>query len=332
MKIAVYDADQACRDAFETLRPDHEVVYIEESISDGNIAAHADAEVVSLFVASRLTKEYMDQFPHLRLVVARSTGVDHIDVAHAKERSIAVVNVPKYGARTVAEYAFALILALSRRVIDSHHRVHDEDEFYTKGLEGFDIGGKTLGVVGTGAIGRNVVRIAQGFGMQVIMNDKFPDHSLENESTRYASLDDLLAGADIVTLHTPYLPENHHLINAQSIARMRRGAYLINTARGELVDTQALVDALRSGALGGAGLDVLEGERSLKDEYELLAHETTPEDLRAVIRDRVLIEMPNVLVTPHVAFFSREAYHEILSISVNGIRQFAARAPINLVQ
>ena len=189
----------------------------------------------------------------------------------------------------------------------------------------------TIGIVGVGNVGSKVAKFAKTVGMKVLLNDKFPDQSLENENARYAPLDELLQGSDIVTLHVPYLPENHHLLNKDSIARMRHGAYVINTARGELIDTEALLEALKSGALGGAGIDVLEGERSLKDEFELLIHDAPIEDLRAVVRDRVLIEMPNVIVTPHVAFFSREAYHEILAISVTDIRQFAAGTPVNVV-
>ena len=331
MKILICDADQECRDAFSTLAAEHELTFVEGPISDAGIAAHSDAEILSVFVSSRVSAAQIDALPHLKLIVARSTGVDHIDVTHAKERNITIVNVPKYGARTVAEYAFALMLTLTRKLHVSLHRVRNDNDFSIAGLEGFDLAGKTLGVVGTGAIGRTVSLIAQAFGMRVLMSDKYPDHSLENASAQYVPLAELLKSSDIVTLHVPYLPENHHLINADTLTQMRRGAIIINTARGELIDTKALLESLKSGYLGGAGLDVLEGERLLKDEFELVEHNAPTDELAAVVRDRVLIELPNVVVTPHVAFFSREAYREILTVSIADIRQFAAGSPVNLV-
>lgn len=331
MKILVFDADASVRHIFSAALPGHELIYIDGRVASDALTAHSDAAVVSLFVASTFQKEHFDALPNLKCIAARSTGVDHIDTAEAKARNILIVNVPSYGARTVAEFTFALILSLSRRLLEAANQVRQEGRFDTAPLEGFDIGGKTLGVIGTGAIGTGVVRIASGFGMRVLMYDKFPAPRIETEQAKYVPFDQLLAESDIVTLHVPLVPENTHLLDAEAFAKMKRGAYVVNTARGELIDTEALLEALKNGTVAGAGLDVLEGEKALKDEMELIANGSF-DALKSVIRDHVLIDMPRVIVTPHIAFFSREAYTEILSTTVKNISDFAAGTPGNIVK
>lgn len=331
MKIAVFDTDERVREVFSSVLQGHNIAYMEGPVTKEGISAHADAEVVSVFVSSGCPREIIDGFPNLKLIIARSTGVDHIDCAYAKEKGIAVANVPRYGARTVAEFAFALILTLSRHIFDATRQVREEGSFRIATFEGFDLFGKTIGVVGTGAIGRNVATIAQGFGMRVLMMDKFPDQKLENEHAKYVPLEQLLAESDVVTLHVPYLPENHHLMNAEAFAKLKKGALMINTARGELIDTEALLEALKNGTVSGAGLDVLEGERGLKDEMSLVRGSESINDLKSLLRNHILMEMPNVIITPHIAFYSKEAYHEILSVSANNIKNFAEGKPSNLV-
>ena len=167
MKILVFDADAAVREIFGTKLIGHEIVYFDTHVSSEALAAHRDAEVVSMFVASSFTKENIDALPKLKCIATRSTGVDHIDVAYAREKGIQVCNVPRYGAHTVAEFTFALLLSLSRRIPEAVHQVREDGDFRTEALEGFDLFGKTIGIVGTVAIGRNVASIAQGFGMEV---------------------------------------------------------------------------------------------------------------------------------------------------------------------
>ncbi|MBM3261461.1 hydroxyacid dehydrogenase [Candidatus Kaiserbacteria bacterium] len=330
-KILVTDVDAPLRAHFDAGLQGHEIVYTDERISLELLQAHVDTEVLSVFVSSAVTKECIDALPHLRLIVARSTGVDHIDVSYAKSKGISVVNVAKYGAHTVAEFTFALLLNLSRRLYDAAVQVKEDGNFNIASLNGFDLFGKTLGVIGTGAIGRNVVRIAQGFGMTVRMFDTFPDLSIETESAKYASIDELVAASDIITLHVPYTPENHHLVSAETIAKMKQGVYIINTARGELIDTEALLAALESGHVGGAGLDVLEGERSLKDEMDIVRGSQSIHELKAIIRDHVLVRLPRVIITPHIAFFSDEAYGEILQTSIDNINAFLSGTPKNVI-
>ena len=310
-----------------------ESVFIAEKLSSKTASLAADAEVVSVFVDSEVGTDVIGLLPKVKFICTRSTGYDHIDTAFAKTKGIAVANVPSYGARTVAEFAFGLILNLSRKIFNARHQLMESDDFEIERLEGFDLYGKTLGVVGTGRIGKNVIKIAKGFGMNVLASDAKPDAAFAQEQNfKYVSLDELLAASDIVTLHAPYLKGTHHLINSANISKMKKGAYLINTARGELVDTDSLFKALESGHIAGAGLDVLESERQLKEEAELLTR--TPEkikDIKTLLQNHVLINLPNVIITPHIAFFSREAHEEILKTTAENIKAFIAGAPTNLV-
>ena len=225
-----------------------------------------------------------------------------------------------------------MILALSRKVIQSHDRARSGN-FSLTGLQGFDLRGKTLGVVGTGHIGVHVIRIARGFMMNVIAFDTRPDKRLADalDFIYVESLDSLLAASDIVTLHAPMAPATFHMINAQSIQRMKKGALLINTARGGLVETEALLAALQSGHLGGAGIDVFEGETLIKEERQLLSNEYNVDELRTIIKDLVLLRHENVVVTPHVAFNSTEALERILLTTIQNIEAFESGRPINVV-
>jgi len=302
------------------------------SFDVSDLPSPEQCEVLSVFINSRLDREALLPLSSLRHIATRSTGYDHIDIDYCRSRNIVVSNVPVYGDNTVAEHTFALILALSRKVVQAHNRAHTGD-FSLSGLQGFDLRGRTLGVVGTGHIGTHVIRIARGFMMRVIAHDTRPDKRLADalDFDYVDALDDLLAQSHIVTLHSPLLPETRHMINAQNIARMRKGALLINTARGGLIDTDALLSALTSGQIGGAGLDVFEGETLIKEEKQLLSNEYNLEELRTLTKNLVLFRHENVIITPHVAFNSVEAFERILLTTIQNIRAFEAGKPINVV-
>src|SRR3989338_10342224 len=246
MKILVFEADAAVKEIFGKLVQDHDVVYVDATVSMDALSLHTDAEIVSLFVASSFSKEHIDALPSLKCIAARSTGVDHIDVTYARTKGIEVCNVPRYGAHTVAEFTFALLLSLSRRLPEAIHQVREEGDFRTEALEGFDLFGKTIGIIGTGAKGRKVASIAQGFGVGVRLFDHHPATGLEGEHARYVSMEELLASSDIVTLHVPASAENKHMLGKAELEKVKRGAYIINTARGELIDPEALLEALKS--------------------------------------------------------------------------------------
>lgn len=295
-------------------------------------AIAGDAEIVSIFVRSKLGVDVLDTLPKLKMIAARSTGFDHINVPAAESREIPVCNVPVYGENTVAEHTFALILALSRNLHKAYVRTV-AGNFSLEGLQGFDLKGKTLGVVGVGHIGEYVMRIAKGFGMHLLAYDPAVDMTkADHFGFTYTSLEDLLARSDIVTLHAPANAGTRHLIGTHNIGLFKRGALLINTARGELVDTEALISALDNGTLSGAGLDVLEGEEVFSEEKQLLLNPNASEaNLKQALRNRSLLQRPDMVITPHIAFDSIEAVERILDTTVANIKAYRAGKPQNQV-
>lgn len=288
-------------------------------------------EILLPFIHPAIGASQLEMMPRLRLIATRSTGYDHIDLEAARARNVQVANVPGYGETAVAEHTFALMLAVSRKIVEAATRTRRGD-YLLDGLQGFDLYGKTLGVVGVGAIGLHVIRIARGFGMKVVATDVIQHRLLaEVLDFRYVELDELLSGSDIVSLHAPALASTQHMINHETLARMKPGTLLINTARGSLVETEALSQALERGHLAGAGLDALEGEELLNHEEELL-HETEREEaLRVLLANRRLQRLPQVVITPHIAFNTHEALHRILDTTVENVRAFLRGAPEHLV-
>lgn len=337
MKAVFFEVSEEDEKILRGLMPGVEASFHKERLWEGNASLAQDAEAISVFINSEVRIDVIDVLPNLKLITTRSMGYDHIDVAYAKSKNIAVASVPCYGANTVAEFTFALILALSRKVIPAYHHLREDDSFSLKDLMGVDLYGKTIGVVGTGKIGRNTINIAKGFGMSVLAFDRTPDADLaSNMGVEYSALPDLLSRADIVTIHVPYSAETHHLINKENVKRMKRGVLLINTARGEIVETEALVWGLAEGIIAGAGLDVLEGERYMKEEAGFLInnHEEameTKEGFRTILESHALIHDKRVIATPHMAFFSKEAISEILKTTAENIMSFANGTPQNIV-
>ncbi len=341
MKIQFFELEDWEKDHIEKLALSGEVSFIDGSLNEAKIPFDTSAEIISIFVNSVINEGVLSRLPNLKMIATRSTGYDHIDIEACKAKGVVVATVPSYGEDTVAEYTFALMLNLSRKVGESSERIKETGSFSLSGLRGFDLKGKTLGVVGTGKIGKNVIEIATGFNMNIIAYDKFPDEAYATKMNyKYLTLDEVLAQADIVTLHVPYLPENHHLINADALSKMKKGAYLINTARGALVETDALLKSLKEGTLApgkaglaGAGLDVLEEEGVIKDELNFLTGSHPGEhDIKVVLENHMLIDMPNVIITPHNAFNTWEALQRILNTTVTNVSNFVAGQPVNLVK
>lgn len=281
----------------------------------------SEAEIISVFVNSRITAAELDRFPKLKLIATRSTGFDHIDMEEVARRNIVVASVPTYGVATVAEFAFALLLILSRRVFEARQRVIETKSFSQTNLTGFDLQGKTIGIVGSGKIGQHVSKIANGFGMRVIAFDTQQDPALaQSYNFTYVGMDELLGGSDIITLHVPHNEYTHHLLNKENMPRIKKGAYLINTARGAVVETEALIEALKRDILAGVGTDVLEREMEMQSGNEL-----SEENL-------FLINHPRVIVTPHIAFDTTEALQRILDTTTDNILSFKNGESKNLVQ
>ncbi len=332
MYLAVFETEEREAPAFERLKTGHDLRLVKEPLQAGNADEYSNAEIVSTFIYSKLDRSVLERLPALKMIATRSTGFDHIDTAYCAERGILLCNVPTYGENTVAEHVFALLLALSHRLIEAVERVR-MGPFSPEGLRGFDLEGKMLGVIGTGNIGRHVIRIANGFGMKVIAYDIAPDHAFaEAHDFSYIELDELLSSADVITLHVPSSPQTRLLLSASAFARMKDGVVIINTARGDIIETRAFIQALTSGKVAAAGLDVLPDEPLIREEAELICSiYCDRHDLRNLVADHILMRMRNVIITPHSAFNTYEAVARIVETTVENIQAFARGKPQNIV-
>lgn len=331
MKITLFEIPDDEQDFFSEELSSHDLIFSKEPLSAKTVIGN-DSEIISVFVSSEVNADVLKQFPNLRAVVTRSTGFDHIDTSYCHDMGITVCHVPHYGENTVAEHTFALLLALSRNIHSSYIRAL-KDDFEAGDLVGFELAGKTLGVVGTGSIGAQVIRIAHGFSMKVLAHSRTKEHDLINDySVEYTdTLAELMRRSDIVSLHVPLTESTYHMINEDVIDHMRDGAVIINTSRGELIDTDALYKALRSGKLGGAGLDVIEGEEHIQEDIELLYEHKNPDIIRQIYRDREIFKMENVVFTPHSGFNSKEAKRRLLKESAANIKAFIEGNPKNTI-
>ncbi len=328
-KITFYEIKPWEKKYLQKNLKEHTLKFYEQPLGSSNI--EKDSEIISTFIYSKLNPDFLKKFPKLKLVTTRSTGYDHINTVLCKKKGIAVCNVPYYGENTVAEHTFGLILTLSRNIHKSYVRTQRND-FSIEGLTGSDLKDKTIGIIGGGHIGLHVARMARAFGMHVRVFDINRDNFLaEVINFRYTQLDELLKISDIITLHVPYNKHTHHLINKDNIGTIKKGAILINTSRGGVVDTDALHNALRTKKLGGAGLDVIEGEEYIKEEHQLLKSERNPQKWRAIVRDHKIFDMDNVVFTPHNAFNSKEALMRILDVTIENIQAFLQKKDKNQV-
>ncbi len=311
----------------------NEALCLSEPLQRQHYPLLKDAEILAVFIYTQVTREVLDAAPNLKLICTMSTGYDHVDLKACAERNIVVCNVPTYGERTVAQHTFALLLGLTRKLVPSVEEVRRGSFVPTPALRGHDIDGKTLGVIGTGKIGRNVISIANGFHMRVVAYDPHPDYGVSQQmGFTYMSLEDLYARSDIVTIHVPLLPTTTHLINDAAINQMKRGTIIINTSRGGIVETEALYRGLVSGQISGAGLDVLEQETQVKEEKQLLSQQFRADiDYRTVVLNHLIILHPNVIVTPHNAFNSIEALTRIVNTTIDNIKAYRENHAQNVV-
>lgn len=334
-QILFFDSDSILEDLIASQPiPNSEIIFFPESlnvISKAEIRPYLSAEVISCFTHSEmLDNKKLDLFPQLKLIATRSTGFNHIDLNYCRKRKIAVVNVPAYGASTVAEFAFGLLIALSRKMIRAKNDMAQnmiDNRYYM----GFDLSGKTIGIIGTGSIGRHMIQIAKGFDMKIIAYDPYPNPKLKDFYVK--NLEDIYAQSDIISLHIPSTKKNRHLIDKKAFQKMKKGVILINTARGDLIDTQALYEALKNGIVGGAGLDVLENEDFLlHDDIALTPHAQNTDFLLDSAMNLKLLQFKNVIVTPHIAFNSIDAINRINKTTIENIKAFLSRKPINTVE
>lgn len=318
MKVAWFDTEEWEQEYLEGKTEGLEIEFFNESLDEENVSKVKNFDAVTIFVDSDVDSEVLDELD-ADVIACRSTGYDHVDLDKAREKDITVFNVPEYGSTTVAEHTFGLILSLSRKIYSAIRKV-DEGSFDHRGLKGFDLEGKTLGVVGTGSVGQNVIRIANGFNMDVIASDPYPDQEVSEElGFMYVSTEDLLRKSDIVTIHCPLTEDTRHMISNKEFDLMDK-TVIVNTSRGELIDTEALIEALEDDSVSQAGLDVLEEECYIEDDIEYLSDLVEKCDPEIILEDHILMNRDDVLITPHNAFNSREALHRIEDTTLENLR------------
>lgn len=333
LKIAFLEVEPWETDYLKSQLKGFDLMFFEDKLTSQNLKKISNINILSPFIYSTIDKNTINSLKSLKYITTRSTGFDHVDLKTCRHQNILVSNVPTYGENTVAEHTFALILALSRKICFSWERTR-LGNFSLDNLRGFDLKGKVLGVVGVGNIGRHVIRIAKGLEMNILAFDVRKDQKFAKKiGFRYVPLDYLFKNCDIITLHVPYNKATHHLVNLKTLKLFKKGCYLINTSRGGVCDTSALLRGLRQKIFAGLGLDVLEEECFIKEERELLtsAFKKTC-DLKTVLENHILINQPNVIITPHNAFNSKEALTRILDTTIENIKSFAEGRPINLVK
>jgi D-lactate dehydrogenase len=318
MRIAVFSTKPYDREALDAAneRHGHSLLYLEPRLTPLTAALAREFEAVCPFVNDQVSAEVVDALADggVRLLTLRSAGFNHIDLRAADARGITVTRVPAYSPYAVAEHAAGLILTLNRRLHRAYARVR-EGNFSLNGLLGFDLHGKTVGVVGTGNIGKIFCRIMIGFGCRVVAYDPYPSEQVRDLGAEYVELDELLKTSDVIALHLPLTPETRHLIDAAAVDRMKNGVMLINTSRGGLVDTRAVIEGLKRGRIGGLGLDVYEEEEGLF--FEDLSGTVIQDDVFAR-----LLTFPNVLITGHQGFFTREALANIAETTLANATAF----------
>lgn len=325
MKIAVFDTHKYDRQALDTANRDHrhELVFFEPRLVRDTASLASGFDAVCSFVNDKLDAETLELLHRggVRLVALRSAGYSHVDLAAAARLGLKVVRVPAYSPHAVAEHAVALVLTLNRKIHRAHARVR-EGNFSLDGLVGFDLVGKTVGIIGTGQIGAVAARIFRGFDCRVLAFDVRPDENLARDhGVRYAPLDEIYRESDILSLHVPLTPSTRHLIDAAAIAKMKRGVMIINTGRGALIDSKALIDALKTRHVGAAGLDVYEEEEGIF--FQDLSNEVLTDDVLAR-----LLTFPNVLITAHQAFLTSEALAAIADTTLANATAFERGEPL----
>lgn len=325
MKVAFFSTKSYDRESFEAANANyhHDFTFLDVPLNAKTAVLAADFPAVCMFVndvADAATLEVLAS-RGTRLLALRSAGYNTVDLQRASELGIKIVRVPAYSPYAVAEHAVALILALNRKIYKAYNRVRD-DNFSLEGLLGFDLCGRTVGIVGTGKIGMVFAQIMHGFGCHLLGYDAFPNEQFAAiGDSRYVQLPELLSHSDIISLHCPLLPETHHLINAETIAQVKPGVMLINTSRGGLIDTVAVIEGIKSGQIGYLGIDVYELEKGLF--FQDLSNTIIQDDVFQLLQS-----YPNVVITAHQAFFTEDALTSIATTTLANITEFEQGQPL----
>lgn len=317
-KVAFFDTKPYDRTWFDALGKNYEITYFEEKLNHHTAKFTDGFDAVCAFVNDRVNALAIERLYNngVQLIAMRCAGYSNVDVKAAFQK-LHIVRVPAYSPHAVAEHTIGLLLTLNRRLHKAYNRTR-EFNFSIVGLTGTDLYGKTVGVIGTGKIGRTFIDICRGFGMRVLAYDKFP---AKDSGLDYVELDTLLRESDVISLHCPLTPDTRHILNRDAFSKMKRGVFILNTSRGALIDSEALLDALNSRTVGGAGLDVYEEEANLfyEDRSDTIIHDDTL---------ALLVSRPNVILTAHQAFLTEEALHNIAEETIKNLDAFFSGAPL----
>ncbi len=324
MRVAFFGTKNYDRDFFDRFNTDHghDITYFEARLNHQTVNLVDGHQAVCAFVNDQIDEPAIRELhaKGVKLIAMRCAGYNNVDLHKAAECGIRVARVPAYSPEGVAEFAVALILTLNRKTHKAYNRVR-EHNFSLERLMGFDLHGKAVGVIGTGKIGQAFCRVMQGFGNRIVAHDPYPNEVLRDNGVVYTSLDNLFAQSDIISLHCPLIPETHYLIDQQAIRAMKPGVMLINTSRGKLLDTSAVIEGLRNRKIGYLGIDVYENEESI-------FYEDLSENILADEEITTLMTFPNVLITSHQSFFTREAVAEITQTTLQNITDFETGKPL----
>lgn len=317
MKISFFNLDNIQKKIVMKNFKNLNLSFFDNSINKTDISEFDDSEIICICPKSNVDKKILDKCKRLKCVITRSTGIDHIDGEYCKKKNIDIKNTTKYGGITVAEYQFGLILNLTRKINKAQERLKNKS-FSKNDLQGIDLYGKTIGVIGCGNIGKNVIRIANGFGMDVLVYTRTIDNELPNKMNfTYVSLDEIYSNSDIISVNVPITDETYHLINEDAFNKMKKNAILINTSRGKIINSDALISAIENNKIGGAALDVIEGEKFLKGDFLDISNNQKEDVVENLEK---LLGFENVIITPHNAYNTKEAVDRILEETIENIK------------
>lgn len=318
MKLSFFNLSDNKKEIAKEKFNNFDLKFFDDSINKTNISEFSDSEIICICPKSNANKMILEKCKNLKYVVTRSTGFDHIDSEYCKDNDIKIKNTIKYGGRTVAEYQFALILSLTRKIRQAQERVKNKS-FLKDNLQGFDLYGKTIGVIGCGNIGKNVIRIANGFGMNVLVYTRTINKELENKlNFKYVGLEEIYLNSDVISINIPITEETYHLIDKESFNKMKNNVLLINTSRGKIINTDDLISAIENKKIAGAALDVIEGEKFLKGDF--LDIDSNEKQLIVKNLER-LLNFENVIIPPHNAYNTKEAVDRIFEETIQNIKE-----------
>ncbi len=332
MNIVFFEAEDIEAKILLDLYGDIDYDVVKHPLNAGNADKYKDVEIISCFLYSDLSKDVLKKLNKLKFIATRSRTFDHIDLEYCNQNGIVIANVPAYGGDTVAEHVFSLLLCLSRHIPQAAQRTREGD-FSAQGLQGFDLNGKTMGIIGTGAIGMRTAAVAKAFGMNVLGYDISPRHLIaEASGLTYTSLEKLLSESDVISLHVSNYPQNRRLLSEKEFTLMKNGVVIINTSIGAAIDIKALLQAMTSGKVSAAGLDVLPDESAIHEDAEFLRESFSAKyDAETLLASHALLHHKNVIVTPHIAFYTKETIEGILRTTGSNIQSFQSGHHLNVV-